>query len=197
MDTYEQAKKLILERLRDAGGIASGEVFKGVPHKKALCHEGVATKVSALVINDGHLSLPLAPQGIFSDQGGHEVSHVDAACLARVEDGASGRGGMEVVSCHFRLIDQTVRSNRHPLDHRIVLTNLGAQIFGGLLVVRVRRHQETYEKEHTSLGKRDLLVTIVIDVARGVHQDKFDGLLRAVCLRSLAQATDGVGDEPM
>ncbi len=77
-------------------------------------------RLLCLIVDDRHLPLPLLPNLRFSNQISHEVTDIDAAGFARIEDRASSRRDMEFKFSHDILIDQTVGPHHHPLDSRSV-----------------------------------------------------------------------------
>ena len=59
-------------------------------------------------------------------------------------------------------IDQTVGANSNPFYTRIVRAHLPAQVFSGMLIVRMRRNQQADQTDNPFFRQRDGFPQIVI-----------------------------------
>ena len=88
-----------------------------------------------LVVDNRHLSPPLVPYVVVSNQISHEIAHIDSAGHSCIKDCASNRRRVHLVLGNLTVIDQIVWANCSPLDCSIILAYLHTQIIGSPLVV--------------------------------------------------------------
>jgi len=123
------------------------------------------------------------------------MGHIDAAGGAGIKNRAADGRRVEGVLADLFRIDQIVRANCGPTDQRVLLTDVGAQIVGGLLIVGLGWQQPTQQTNHHFLPRRNRLVQVPVAVACCVHQHEFDRRLRLVALDGLTEPAGGVGDQ--